>query len=311
MTFEYIVIPLIAGFLLDLLIGDPHWLPHPIRLFGNIIYFLEKKLNKNQFQKTQGMIMTLTLLCLTFFVFWGIIKIALFDTYLYYIITSILAFYGLANRNLIDEAIMVEEKLSKEGIEAGRIQLSRIVGRDTKQLSENKIRIAVLETLSENLSDGVIAPLFYYAIGGIPLMFTYKLVNTLDSMIGYKSERFKKFGFFAAKTDDVFNFIPARITALLMIIVSLSKRALIFVFKYGNQHASPNSGYPEAALAGILNCKFGGPNVYHGKLVEKPFIGNNEREILKKDITKACLVNVFSSILFVIIIVLIHNYYFY
>jgi adenosylcobinamide-phosphate synthase len=166
-----------------------------------------------------------------------------------------------------------------------------VVGRDTSQLTPKQIRTAVLETMSENLSDGVIAPLFYYAIGGVPLMFTYKMINTLDSMIGYKSERYKQFGHFAARLDDVANFIPARITALLMALTSVSLRSLLFIIKYGHKHASPNAGYPEAALAGIFNCRFGGPNVYHGKIVHKPFIGDNDIEITTEHIKRSCMVN--------------------
>lgn len=190
----------------------------------------------------------------------------------------------------------VERKLSEEGIESGRKQLSYIVGRETSQLSENEIRIAVLETLSENLSDGVIAPLFFYAIGGVPIMLAYKMINTLDSMIGYKSERYKQFGFFAAKLDDIVNFIPARITALLMVVITLNFRGLKYIFLFGSKHSSPNAGYPEAALAGILNCRFGGPNIYHGKLINKPFIGINERVISPKDFQKVYLINYASAV---------------
>jgi adenosylcobinamide-phosphate synthase len=172
-------------------------------------------------------------------------------------------------------------------------------------LSENQIRIAALETLSENLSDGVIAPLFYYAIGGIPLMLAYKMVNTLDSMIGYNNERFKDFGMFAARTDDVANFIPSRITALLMVLVTLNWKGLKFILKYGNKHSSPNSGYPEAALAGILNCRFGGPNLYHCKTIEKPFIGDNNRTISNNCIIQACLINLAASFTSVILIIFI------
>jgi adenosylcobinamide-phosphate synthase len=166
----------------------------------------------------------------------------------------------------------------------------------------------VLETLAENLSDGVVAPLFYYAIGGVPLLFAYKMVNTLDSMIGYKSERYRQFGCFAARTDDVFNFIPARITALLMLLVTFRWDVAPFVLKYGPKHASPNSGYPESAMAGILKCRFGGPNVYHGVLVEKPFIGETKREITAKDISKACAVNFAVATVAVVAIVLLRSY---
>ena len=195
--------------------------------------------------------------------------------------------------------------LEKEGLEAGRKQLSRIVGRDTSQLNAQQIRIAVFETMSENLSDGVIAPLFFYAIGGVPAMMVYKMINTLDSMIGYRNDKYEQFGKFAARLDDVANFIPARITALLMVIVTVNYRGLQFVFKYGNRHKSPNSGYPESALAGILDCRFGGPNVYHGKWVDKPFIGENDRIIESGEIKKVSVINHKVCFLTVLIISLL------
>ncbi len=212
------------------------------------------------------------------------------------VVTSVFVFYGLANHSLIKESIAVIKQLNKNGIQAGRKQLSRIVGRETDRLSENEIRTAVLETLAENLSDGVIAPLLYYFVGGVPLMFAYKMVNTLDSMIGYKSEKYRNFGWFAARLDDVINFIPARITALLMVIVTLNSRGAKFIFKYGRKHSSPNAGYPEAALAGILNCRFGGPNFYHGILVNKPFIGSNSRMVTDRDIYIAAAINFVSTL---------------
>lgn len=301
--FYQIAIPLIIGFVLDSLLGDPLWLPHPIRWFGNAITFLERKLNKGKNVKFKGCCAVLVLVSITYFVFYGIVGFSEPFKYLYYPLASIFVFYGLSNRSLITEALKVEKKLSREGVKAGRKQLSYIVGRDTSQLSGNEIRIAVLETLSENLSDGVIAPLFYYAIGGIPLMFAYKMVNTLDSMIGYKSERYKQFGFFAAKLDDVVNFIPARVTAFLMVIITLNFRGLKYIFLFGNKHSSPNAGYPEAALAGILNCRFGGPNIYHGNLVEKPFIGITGRPITRKDLHKACLINYVTATVFLGLII--------
>lgn len=306
----YIIIPLVIGFMLDAVLGDPLWLPHPIRLFGNSISFFESRLNKGMHKTLKGFFTALILISATFIAFYVINELSKRNDYLYYGISSILVFYGIANRNLIQEALKVEKKLKNEGLEAGRKQLSYIVGRDTTKLSKKEIRIAVLETLSENLSDGVIAPLFYYAIGGIPLMLTYKMVNTLDSMIGYKSERYKQFGMFAAKFDDVVNYIPARITALLMVMVTLNLRGFKYILLYGSKHSSPNAGYPESALAGILNCRFGGPNIYHGKLVNKPYIGNNNRLITGSDIYKACTLNFMTSLSLVFIIVLLDIFYF-
>lgn len=296
-----IIYPLLGGFLLDLLLGDPRSLPHPVRWMGNAIAFGEKGLNHGKHRFLKGCLLSITLVTLC----WGFLHGVFLLVGPYPVLSSLLAticvFYGMANRNLVEEVIKVEKALTAGGLEQGRKQLGFIVGRDTQNLTANQIRVASLETLSENLSDGVIAPLFYFMLGGVPAMFAYKMVNTLDSMIGYKNQRFAQFGKFAAKTDDLLNFLPARITALLMVLVSLSARGLKFVLNYGHQHASPNSGYPEAALAGILNCRFGGPNVYHGKLVDKPFIGDKDCTITKAMVKKACALNMAVALLFILI----------
>ena len=280
-----LIAPLIAGYLLDLWLGDPDNWPHPVRVFGNLIANGEKFLNKNTGQFLKGMLLAtvLTISSFLFFFYFNYLLLAI-NKWIFVFINSIFVWYGLANKGLITEGQNVFWKLEKEGLEAGRKQLSRIVGRDTSQLTEQQIRIAVLETMSENLSDGVVAPLFYYAIAGVPGMMAYKMINTMDSMMGYRNERYEWFGKFAARLDDVANFIPSRLTALLMIFVTGSKRGLQFVLKYGNKHKSPNAGYPESALAGILNCRFGGPNVYHGVVVQKPFIGESDRLILAEEI---------------------------
>jgi adenosylcobinamide-phosphate synthase len=194
----------------------------------------------------------------------------------------------------------------------GRKQVARIVGRDTTELSAPDVRTPALETLAENLSDGVIAPLFWFALLGVPGMLAYKMVNTLDSMIGYKTERYKDFGCWAAHIDDIANYIPARLTALLMILSEKlringgEKKTSLFTFvrKYGRCHASPNSGYPEAALAGILNCRFGGSHYYFGQLFDKPYIGDNERELTTADMKKAVRINRTAEILMSVILLL-------
>lgn len=302
---QLIIIPLLIGFLLDCLLGDPLWLPHPIRLFGNSIYFFTEKLNSGRYRKAKGAAMALGLIAVTFGTVWLILHLAKSIELLYIGLASLGVFYGLANRSLIQESYKVMKALQWEGLGAGRKQLSYIVGRETSNLNEQQIRIAVLETLAENLSDGVIAPLFFYALGGVPAMLAYKMANTLDSMIGYKNDRFRQFGWFAARFDDVINFIPARITALLMVVLSFSWRGLAYIFRYGHRHSSPNAGYPEAALAGILNCRFGGPNVYHGILVEKPYIGENVREITNRDFYKTCVLNFFTCLVMIGLICLI------
>ncbi len=305
---QTLIASLIIGFILDSIIGDPLWLPHPIRLFGNIISKAEKKLNKNKHRKIKGAIVAVSLISLTWLILFLIFKYIEAYKIPLIIATSIGVFYGIANHSLIKEAWRVEKAMQNESIETARIKLSYIVGRETKQLNKQQIRTAILETLAENLSDGIIAPLLYFAIGGVPLMLAYKMINTLDSMIGYKNERYKQFGWFAAKTDDIFNFIPARITALIMVFITLSYRGILFIFKYANNHSSPNAGYPEAALSGILNLQFGGSNYYHGKMVQKPFIGNNNRSVTHIDIIKACLINAATSIIMLSAIIIIYHY---
>ncbi len=278
------ILPILLAGILDTLLGDPAWIPHPIVYFGKAIAKLEKLLNKGKRRLLKGALMTL-FLSLGTFVFFYLLMYAshLIHPYLEAGLICLFLFYGVANKTLIKEGKEVFKILDSEGLDAGRKQLSRIVGRDTSPLNEQQIRTAVLETMSENLSDGVVAPLFYFAIAGIPGIMTYKMINTHDSMIGYKNDRFLHFGRFAAKLDDVVNYIPARITALLIALCNFSIRSLIFIFKFGKKHASPNAGFPEAALAGVLNCRFGGPNTYHGKLLNKPFIGNNHKILNYQD----------------------------
>lgn len=299
-----IVYPLLVGFFLDSLLGDPHRVPHPVRAFGWLISKGEKLLNYHAGRKWKGALLSVFLITITFLFFTELFRIISSQFILFVVLASVFVFWGMANRALIHESLLVVRKLEQEGIEAGRKQLSYIVGRETAALNEQQIRTAVLETLAENLSDGVIAPLFYYAIGGIPAMFAYKMANTLDSMIGYKNERYKDFGWFAARFDDVLNFIPARITALLMVLLTCSKRGALFVLKFGRKHSSPNAGYPEAALAGILNCRFGGPNIYHGKCVNKPYIGKNQRILHTRDVYKTCILNFAVTLASVLLIIL-------
>ncbi|CAG5072810.1 Cobalamin biosynthesis protein CobD [Dyadobacter sp. CECT 9623] len=290
-----LIVPLLAGYALDLWLGDPETWPHPVKVFGNLIAWGEKRLNKGSFKFIKGAILTVILVGAVLIFFYCIR--ALFaaadaaHSWLEIACNTILIWYGLANKTLIQEGKAVFHQLNKNGLTAGRNQLSRIVGRETKNLTENQIRIAVLETMSENLSDGVVAPLFYYMLGGVPAMMAYKMINTLDSMIGYSSTRYEQFGKFAARLDDLANLIPARLTALLMVLVTFSGRGMQHIFRFGNKHKSPNAGYPEAALAGILDCRFGGPNVYYGMLVQKPFIGENEREIEPHEIEYVSRIN--------------------
>ncbi|MDO4726213.1 MAG: adenosylcobinamide-phosphate synthase CbiB [Porphyromonadaceae bacterium] len=303
-SFHFIIV-LITGLALDTIWGDPPHMPHPVRTFGWLISTLEERLNKGKYRKVKGVFSALLLTCLVF----GTLLMVEYwldsqHSILQIVFDSLFFFFAISNRCLIDEALTVERQVNKGDIKAARQRLSRIVGRDTKSLSFNQIRCATLETLSENLSDGTIAPMFFYALGGIPLMMAYKMINTLDSMIGYKNERYGEFGWFAARIlDDGANFIPSRLTALLMVLLPPSANGFRFVHRYGRSHASPNSGYPEAALAGILNCRFGGANIYGGRLVEKPYIGYNDRELHHTDIIKAIRINITTTVAMAIIIV--------
>ena len=295
----FVILPLLIGWLLDVFLGDPMCLPHPVVGFGKLIAFGEHHLNKGRHRKAKGAVMSLVLILLTFVVVW--LLLSLLPPLGRVGVDSLLVFFCLAGTTLIREVRAVFLALDRS-LEEGRRQVARIVGRDTSELSAQEVRTAALETLAENLSDGVIAPLFWYALLGVPGMLTYKMINTLDSMIGYKTERYKDFGCWAAHIDDMANYIPARLTALLMIIAAGKPQLTGFVWRNGRRHASPNSGYPEAALAGILNCRFGGPHYYFGQLFDKPYIGTNDRPLTTKDMQIAVRVNRTAEILMVILV---------
>lgn len=296
------ILPLLIGWLLDLLLGDPSWLPHPVVGFGKMISFGEKRLNKGSRRMLKGALMAIFLIGFVFAITWFICYLL---TSYFKLFTSILIFFCLAGTTLIREVREVFRAVDRS-LEEGRKQVARIVGRDTSELSAQEIRTAALETLAENLSDGVIAPLFWLAVGGVPAMMAYKMVNTLDSMIGYRTERYKDFGCWAARIDDIANFIPARLTALLMVLAAGKPQLVGFVWRNGRKHASPNSGYPEAALAGALDCRFGGPHYYFGELFDKPYIGENARELTTADMQKAVRINRIAEILAIVIIIVIY-----
>ena len=302
-------IALLIGWLLDLIFGDPVRLPHPIVWFGRMIAFGEKRLNHGAHRQLKGAILAVSLIVGVFALAWGIHSylsvlsspFSVLRSPFSVIFDAIIVFYCLAGTTLIREVRQVFLALDRS-LDEGRVQVARIVGRDTSELSAQEVRTAALETLAENLSDGVIAPLFWLMLLGTPGMLAYKMVNTLDSMIGYHTERYLQFGCWAARIDDVANYIPARLTALLMILPYIKLPITHFVHKYGRNHASPNSGYPEAALAGILNCRFGGPHKYFGEVFDKPYIGENERELTTADMKTAVRVNRTAEIMMVVIV---------
>ena len=296
---------LLFGWMLDLVFGDPQHLPHPIVWFGKMISWGEHRLNHGGRRKMKGALMAVGLILIVAGVTWLLrYGLSLLHPCLPLLIDTVIIFYGLAGTTLIREVRQVFLALDRS-LDEGRRQVARIVGRDTSELSAQEVRTAALETLAENLSDGVIAPLFWLALLGTPGMMAYKMVNTLDSMIGYRTERYRDFGCVAAHIDDVANYIPARLTALLMVLVSGRLGLSAFVWRNGHRHASPNSGYPEAALAGILDCRFGGPHHYFGQLFDKPFIGENERLLTTADMKTAIRVNRMAEMLMVTAVMLL------
>ncbi|MEL5892622.1 adenosylcobinamide-phosphate synthase CbiB [Bacteroides sp. GD17] len=298
-------LPLLAAWLLDRWLGDPVRLPHPVVAFGRAISFFEHRLNHGRARFLKGAFTTLLLVAAVYFLSSLLLRyVARLSPEVLLGLQILLIFYCLAGTTLVREVRMVFEAVDRS-LDEGRKQVARIVGRDTSELSAQEVRTAALETLAENLSDGVIAPLFWYILLGVPGMLAYKMVNTLDSMIGYRNERYRRFGCFAARLDDVANYIPARLTAFLMVLASGRFSLLSFVGCYGHQHASPNSGYPEAALAGILNCRFGGPHNYFGKEVWKPYIGYNNRPLSTGDMRLAIRINRRAETLMIVIALLI------
>ncbi len=299
-------LPLLAGWLLDRRFGDPAGLPHPVVGFGKLIAAGERRWNRGARRMLKGGLLAVGLVVgtwmttkaiigllwlgslLTLLLGWG--PGAWISLILVFLFETAAVFYSLAGKTLIDEVREVFRAVDRS-TEAGRRQIARIVGRDTAALSPQEIRTAALETLAENLSDGVVAPIFWYALLGVPGMAAYKMVNTLDSMIGYRTERYRRFGCAAARIDDAANWIPARLTALLMVLAAGRPRLMRFVLRFGPQHASPNSGWPEAALAGILDCRFGGSHDYFGETFYKPYIGTNDRPLTTADMQRAIVIN--------------------
>ena len=299
----YHIASMLAGFLMDLLLGDPYWLPHPIRLIGNWISFLEKRLlgskteekhTTSEQEKRRGMLLVLAVLSSTVFVT-AVLLLGAYrlHPYLGAVIESIMTYQILATKCLKVESMKVYQELKKGDIAASRKAVSMIVGRDTECLDETGVAKAAIETVAENTSDGVIAPMIFTAIGGPILGFFYKAVNTMDSMIGYKNEKYLYFGRTAAKLDDAVNYIPARISAWLMILAALlggkefdAKRAYRIYKRDRYNHASPNSAQTESVCAGALGIRLAGDASYFGKLVKKPYIGDACREVSPEDIRR-------------------------
>ena len=285
------IISLLTGWVLDFILGDPSRPTHPVVWFGRMIAIGEHRFNCGLHRRLKGGILAVSLILSVFCSAFALrMLLAGLSPLASVAFDALAVFYCLAGTTLIREVRAVFLALDRS-LDEGRSRVARIVGRDTDSLSAQEVRTAALETLSENLSDGVVAPLFWLALLGTPGMLAYKMVNTLDSMLGYRTERYRDFGMVAARIDDIANYIPARLTALLMVMASGRPRLLGFVLKYGPRHASPNSGYPESALAGILGCRFGGPHSYFGQVFYKPYIGETDRPLTTADMQTAVRIN--------------------
>ena len=299
-----------TGYALDLIIGDPYSFPHPVRYIGKLISIVEKQIRKitssDKGLKIAGFFLWFIVVGATFGITTLVLQLFKFNKLAYFIVNTILIYTTLATKCLKDESVKIYKVLKTGDLEKSRIQLSYIVGRDTTNLNEKEIVRATVETVAENTVDGIIAPLFYGFIGGAPLAMAYKAVNTLDSTVGYKNDKYYYLGFASAKIDDIANYIPARLGVVLLSLGSLFagfnfRDALKIGIRDRKNHKSPNCAFSEGAVAGALGIQLGGTNVYFGKEVYKPTIGDKTREIEIEDIVRTNKIMYSSSIISIII----------
>lgn len=310
------LVALICGYILDLIFGDPYWMPHPVRFIGNLISIVEKVIRRlmpknKRGEYLGGIIFTISIVAISTVIPLLIILIARsINIYLALVLESFMCYQILATKSLKVESMKVYDELAKDDLPSARKAVSMIVGRDTKDLSLSGVAKAAVETIAENTSDGIIAPMIFIAIGGAPMGFFYKAINTMDSMVGYKNEKYINFGRFAAKLDDVVNYLPARISAYQMILASFFlkynyKNAFKIYKRDRYNHASPNSAQTESVCAGALNIQLAGNAYYFGKLYEKPTIGDDIREINYDDIKRANRLLYCTSFISVVIIAIV------
>lgn len=299
------------AFVLDMIFGDPYDFPHPVRYIGSLIHWLDVNLRKvfrsNRGLVVAGLILAVGTIGLTFALTFAVMYVAFrLHPWVGVSVEGFILYTTFSVKCLKEEALKIYRTLRTSDLDSSRKALSYIVGRDTAQLSREEIVRAVVETVAENTVDGFIAPLFYAFLGGAPLAMAYKAANTLDSMVGYKNDKYYYMGFFSAKIDDVFNFIPARLsvipfTAAAMVLRRDWRSAFRISLRDRKNHKSPNCAYSEGAVAGALGIQLGGTNMYFGKPVEKPTIGDRKREIEAEDIPATCSLMVAASMISVLL----------
>lgn len=299
------ILSIFIGYITDLIIGDPYSFPHPVIYIGKLIKLVENNIRKickgDKALKIGGFFLWFITVGVTYLITYLVVKLSSFNIVVFVIVNSFIIYTTLATKCLKDEAVKIYEVLKSGDLEKSRLQLSYIVGRDTTSLNESEIIRATVETVAENTVDGIIAPMFYAFIGGAPLAMAYKAINTLDSMVGYKNDKYMNLGFASAKIDDIVNYIPARISVLLMTIGSLIlsydyKNCFKIAIRDRKNHKSPNCAYSEGSVAGALGIQLGGTNIYFGKAVYKPTIGDKLREIEIDDIVRTNKIMYASSV---------------
>ncbi|CAK7029486.1 MAG: Cobalamin biosynthesis protein CobD [Peptostreptococcus russellii] len=308
---EIFVLISIFAYFMDLIVGDPYGFPHPVIYIGKLISLIERNLRKLKINmKLAGALLCLILMSSVALITYSICKLASVNIYLYIFVSAVIVCTCFSTKCLADEGKKIYDSFEENNIELSRKQLSYIVGRDTSALDEPDIIRATVETIAENTVDGTISPMFYAFIGGPILAILYKAVNTMDSMIGYKNERYIDFGMTAARLDDIFNYIPARISLIGFTMASFIlrydyKSCIKIAIRDRKNHTSPNCAYPEAAVAGALGIELGGTNIYFGQKVYKPTIGEKKRKIVKEDILKTNRLLYLSTFLTLILFIVI------
>jgi adenosylcobinamide-phosphate synthase len=295
------VIPLLFGFLLDQFLGDPRWLPHPVRWIGRLISVLENLLRKWFPDRLGGILLFILVTGLVGVVSWGALEmLAHFHPVVRVGVATIFVYYGLAARSLATETEAVMQFCATEDWQGAQKSLSQIVGRDTLGLTPEEIYRACIETVAENSADGIVAPLFYFALFGPVGMWVYKAINTLDSMVGYRNPRYEKFGWTSARADDLANYIPARLTFMLLSLAAFvtgqkGGQALRTGWRDARKHPSPNAGWPEAAMAGALGVQLGGPSTYEGQVFDKPRLGEAQQPLTLDKVRQAIRIMIVTA----------------